>query len=157
MRPLGDQQFNQLHAGVVARADKLGRTNSKDSGGGRSLRKVDILVVVPGQIGDPRLPDEVMFKYEEWFRRTPIGWIRVRYNYNYFDLRAGGRWGLHLHPLPGRGREPEPHMVCVWPGGRGEDRHYAAHEVELVAAHEQFEDHYAEGRPVACLGLTPID
>lgn len=154
MRPLTEQQFNQLYAGLLARADRLGQTHSTDSGGQRSLRKVDITVIVPGQ---PGLRDEVRLNYEEWFRRTTLGWIRVRYNYNYFDLLKGGRWGLHLHPLSGKGSTPVPHMVCVWPDGRGEGAHYAAHEIELVAAHELFENHYALEQPVMCAGLTRID
>lgn len=157
MRPLTDREFNLLYDDMFARADKLGRTSVKVTPPDRPARKVEMTVTVPGQEGDPRLPDEVLFKYEEWFRRTALGWVRVRYNYNYFDIRRGGRWGLHLHPLPGHGRTSGPHMVCVWPDGRGNGKHYGAHEVELRAAHETFVTHYAEDRPVTCVNLVPLD
>ena len=34
---------------------------------------------------------------------------------------------------------------------------YAAHEVELLATHEEFEAQYAAGRRIDCRGLRGID
>jgi hypothetical protein len=55
----------------------------------------------------------------------------------------GGHRGYHLHPLAGRGSVP--HAVCAPPDGSGSGRHYAAREVELLPAHEEFEAQYAAG------------
>lgn len=59
--------------------------------------------------------------------------------------------------IPGSRGTSVPHLVCVLPNGSGEGKHYAAHEVELLAAHDLFEQHHANGRPVSCTGLTRID
>ena len=58
--------------------------------------------------------------------------------------------------IPGSRGTSVPDLVCVLPNGSGEGKHYAAHEVELLAAHDLFEQHYANGRPVSCTGLTRI-
>lgn len=50
-----------------------------------------------------------------------------------------------------------PHAVSVLPGGSGESRHYFAFEVDLLAAHEEFEGQNAAGRPIDCRGLRSID
>jgi hypothetical protein len=112
-------------------------------------------LVAPGQDGEPGIPDDAHFRYKEWWRRSSVGWVLVRYGYDYFDLRNGGHRGYHLHPLAGRG--PVPHAVCVLPDGTGSGRHYAVHEVELLAAHEEFEALYAAGRRIDCRGLRAID
>jgi hypothetical protein len=39
----------------------------------------------------------------------------------------------------------EDALHCVLPNGNGSDRHYAAHEVELLAVREEFEALYAAG------------
>lgn len=156
MRPLSDRAFNQLQVDLLTRLDRLGRTEIVDRGAAGARRRIAIEVTIPGQIGDPRLPDEACFAYEEWWRRSPFGWVRVRYNYNYIDLRHGGRWGYHLHPLPSRPRVAVPHLVCVRPDGTGEGDHFAAYEIDLLAAHDRFEEHYAFDRRIACLGLTRI-
>jgi hypothetical protein len=157
VRPLPDRQFNRLQASLLARLDRLGRTETIDRGSRRGLRTVRITVHVPGQVGEPRLPDEIRLDYEEWYRRTRIGWVRIRYNYNYFDLVHDGRWGMHLHPLPGSGGADVPHLVCIAPDGSGSGRHFASHEVDLLAAHDAFERHYADGRAIVCDGFDPID
>lgn len=157
MRPLPGHAFNQLQADLLARLDRLGRVAAIDRGAAGRRRTLAIEVTVPGQVGDPRLPDLVRLKFEEWWRRSPFGWVRVRYNYNYFDLERGGRWGYHLHSLPGRPRVAVPHQVCVRPDGVGAGRHFAAHEVDLLAALDQFEEHYALDRDISCVGLTRID
>ena len=77
------------------------------------------------------------------------------YDYDFFDLVDGGRRGYHLHPL--RGREPVPHAVCVLPDGSGGGRHYFALEMDLLAAHQEFEGQYAAGRPIEYRGLRSID
>ncbi len=155
MRPLSAHAFNQRRDGLYARFDRLGRVSVRDLGGNTRVRKLVADLVVPGQLGEPSLADEVRFQYQEWWRRSSLGWLRVRYDYDYFDLVDGGRRGYHLHPLDGR--EPVPHAVCVLPDGSGEGRHYFAFEVDLLAAHEEFEGHYAAGRPIDCRGLRSID
>ena len=155
MRPLSGQAFNQRRDGLYARCDRLGRTAVRDLGGHKRDRKLIVDLVVPGQLGEPRLPDEVRFRYQEWWRRSSLGWLRVRYDYDFFDLSRGGRRGYHLHPLGGQ--ESIPHAVCVLGDGSGEGRHYFAFEVDLLAAHEEFEGQYAAGRPIDCRGLRPID
>ncbi len=117
-------------------------------------RKLVLDVLVPGQ-GEP-LSDEVRFRYQEWWRRSPLGWQRIRYDYDYFDLVSGARRGYHLHPLRG-GADVLPHAVCELGSGVGKGRHYAAHEMDLLAAHEEFEAQYASGRPIDCRGLRAID
>ena len=112
-------------------------------------------LVVPGQQGEPSLLDEAHFRYQEWWRRSSVGWALVRYDYDYFDLLSGGYRGYHLRPLAGRGSVP--HAVCVRSDGSCSGRHYAAHEVELLAAHEEFEAPYAAGRRIDCRGLRAID
>lgn len=155
MRPLSAQSFNQRRDGLYARCDRLGRTAVRDLGGTKRDRKLIVDVVVPGQAGEPGLPDEVRFRYQEWWRRSSLGWLRVRYDYDFFDLAAGARRGYHLHPLGGQ--EAIPHAVCVLGDGSGEGRHYFAFEFDLLAAHEEFEAQYAADRPIDCRGLRPID
>ncbi len=157
MRPLSDQAFNERLDGLLDRLDRLGRTQTVAHGSRRPLRKVTVTIAAPGQIGEPSLPDDVRFEYEEWWRRSRLGWVRVRYNYNAFDLARGGHWGLHLHPLDRRRGEPVPHSVCAQPDGSGSGRHFGAYEVDLLAAHEMFERWYASDSPIDCQGLTPLD
>ncbi len=156
MRPLSDRAFNQRRATIVARLDRLGRLDLRDFGERRPVRAVRIDLAAPGQIDNPALVDDARFRYEEWFRRSGREWVRVGYNYNYFDLARGGWRGYHLHPLPGS-EEPVPHAKCVLADGTGTQRHYEAHELELLAAHDEFEAQYASGRPIECRGLRPID
>jgi hypothetical protein len=155
VRLLSPHAFNQRRDDLFARLDRLGRVDLSDLGSNTRVRKLEADLVVPGQEGDPRLPDELHLRYEEWFRRVDVGWLRVRYNYAYFDLARGGRRGFHLHPL--RGREAVPHAVCVLPDGTGEGRHYEAFEVDLLAVHEEFEGQYARGAAIECAGLRSID
>lgn len=155
MRPLSSRAFNQRRDDIYSRFDRLGRVELQDLGGNTTTRKLVVDVVVPGQVGEHRLPDDARFRYQEWWRLTQLGWIRVRYDYDYFDLRSGGRRGYHLHPLSGS--EPMPHVVCVLPDGSGAGRHFEAVEVDLVAAHEEFEAQYADGRSIDCRGLRSID
>ena len=155
MRPLSAHAFNQRRDGLFARLDRLGRADARDLGTNKRIRMIFADLVIPGQVGEPRLLDEVRFHYQEWWQRSALGWLRVRYDYDYFDLVNGGRRGYHLHPL--LGREPIPHAVCVLPNGSGEDRHYFAYEVDLLAVHDEFEGQYAAGRPIDCRGLRPID
>lgn len=78
----------------------------------------------------------------------------VRYTYDFFELVLGGRRGYHLHPLIGN--EPVPPAVCVLPDGTGQGLHYEAYEVDLLAAHDEFETQYAAGRPIDCRGLRSL-
>ncbi len=155
MRPLSSRAYNQRRDELFGRCDRLGRVDLHDLGEHRRVRKLVIDVIIPSQEGEPRLPDEAHFRYQEWWRRSSVGWVRFRYDYDYFDLRDGGRRGCHLHPLAGRG--PIPHAVCVLPDGTGRGRHYEAHEVELLTAHEELEAQYTAGGPVDCRGLRAID
>ena len=155
MRPLSSGAWNRRRDDLFARMDRLGRVELRDIGASGPVRKLVIDLVAPGLEGQPSLPDEARFRYQEWWRRSSLGWVLVRYDYDYFDLLGGGRRGYHLHPLAGRG--PVPHAVCVPPDGSGSARHYAAHEVELLAAHEEFEAQYAAGRRIDCRGLRAID
>ncbi len=155
MRPLSAHAFNQRRDGLCARFDRLGRASGRDLGEKTRVRKLVVDLLVPGQLGEPRLPDEVRFRYQESWRRSSLGWLRVGYDYDFFDLLDGGRRGYHLHPL--NGPEPVPHAVCVLPDGSGEGRHYFAFEMDLLAVHEKFEGHYAAGRPIDCRGLRSID
>jgi hypothetical protein len=135
--------------------DRLGRVDLHDLGANMRVRTLVVDLVAPGQEGEPRLPDEARFRYQEWWRRSSVGWVLVRYDYDYVDLVVGGRRGYHLHPLAGRGSVP--HAICVRPDGGGSGRHYAAHEIELPAAHEEFEAQYAAGQHIDCRGLRAID
>ncbi|HSW43555.1 MAG TPA: hypothetical protein VLM76_13700 [Patescibacteria group bacterium] len=155
MRPLKAHAFNQRRDGLYARLDRLGRVSVRDLGANRRVRKLVMDLIVPGQLGESRLPDEARFRYQEWWRRSSFGWFRVGYDYDFFDLVDGGRRGYHLHPLDGR--EPVPHAVCVLPDRSSEGRHYFAFELDLLAVHEEFEDQYAAGRPIDCRGLRSID
>lgn len=155
MRPLSPAAFNRRRDDIHARLDRLGRLSLEDLGSRRPVRRLVAVLLVPGQEGDPRLHDEARFRYQEWWRRSRVGWLRVRYDYDYFDLLAGARRGYHLHPLGGD--EAVPHAVCVLPDGSGLGQHFEAYEVELLATHEEFEAQYAAGRPIDCRGLRPID
>ena len=152
MRPLSARAFNQRRDGVYARLDRLGRVDFQDLGANREVRKILADLLAPG-LG-PGWPDDARFRYQEWWRRSALGWVRVRYDYDYFNLLNGGRRGYHLHPLGGR--EAIPHAKCVLPDGTGASRHYEAHEVDLLAAHEEFEAQYASGRPIDCRDLRPL-
>ncbi len=118
------------------------------------MRSLAIATVAPGLTEDAGLPDEARFSYQEWWRSSSLGWVRVRYDYDYLDLVHGGHRGYHLHPLRA---ESTPHAVCVTPDGTGEGRHYDAHEVDLLAVHDEFEAQYAAALPIDCRGLRPID
>ena len=154
MRPLSPQSYNERLDDLYSRFDRLGRVVLQDMGSNKLTRKLAVDVVVPGQ-GEP-LPDEVRFRYQEWWRRSSLGWQRIRYDYDYFELFSGARRGYHLHPLKG-GAAALPHAVCEPAGRVGAGRHYAAYEVDLLAAHEEFEAQYASGRPIDCRGLRAID
>ena len=155
MRPLSSRAFNQRRDDLYSRFDRLGRVELQDLGARATVRKLVVDVVVPGQVGESGLPDEAHFRYREWWRLTQLGWVRIRYDHDYLDLRAGGRRGYHLHPLSGS--EPTPHAVCVLPDGGGAGHHFEAVEVDLLAAHEEFEAQYADGRSIDCRGLRSID
>jgi hypothetical protein len=153
VRPLSSQTFNQRRDDLYARLDGLGRVSVLDRGSSTASRKLVLDLAVPGQV--EVLPDEARFRYQEWWRRSPLGWQRIRYDYDYFDLVRGARRGYHLHPLRS-GAAAVPHAVCER-GGAGGGRHYAAYEVDLMAAHDEFEAQYGSGRPIDCRGLRPID
>jgi hypothetical protein len=155
VRPLTPHAFNQRRDGLYARLDRLGRVDLRDSGANRAVRRLVADAVAPGQRDDLALPDEARFRYQEWWRRATFGWVRLRYDYDFFDLIGGGRRGYHLHPLGGT--EPVPHGACVLPDGSGTGRHYEAYEVDLLAAHDEFEAQYAAGRSIDCRGLRAID
>ena len=152
MTLLSPHAFEQRLIQLETRLDHLGRTTITVGGGKhRTTRSV---AIAPGVAG---LPDLARFAYEEWFRRLTDGsLLRVRYNYNYFDLVAGAHRGYHLHAIrPGAG--PVPHAKCAAGDGIGDPaEHYFAYEVDLWAAHDEFERQYAAGQPIDCRGLTAL-
>lgn len=152
MTLLSRHSFEQRLTGIEARLDRLGRTTTHVSG--KRHRKLRIECLAPGVSG---LPGLARFKYEERFLGLESGFVRVRYDYDYFDLASGGWRGYHLHALPGGG-EPLPHAKCVGADGSGDpDAHYFAYEVDLLAAHDEFEALYASEAVLSCKGLTRID
>jgi hypothetical protein len=155
VRPIDIRAFNQRRDRLYARLGRLGRLGFTDVGGDRRVRKLVADLLSPGYEVELGLPDQVRFRYQEWWRRSSLGWVRVRYDYDFFDLLHGGGRGYHLHPLIGN--EPVPHAVCVLPDGAGEGVHYDAYEVDLLAAHEEFEKQYAASRPIDCGGLPVLD
>ncbi|HEX7591772.1 MAG TPA: hypothetical protein VF375_07460 [Candidatus Limnocylindrales bacterium] len=154
MRPLSAQAYNQRRDDLYSRFNRLGRVELQDLGSSLATRKLVIDVFVPGQAD--AIPDEAHFRYQEWWRRSALGWQRIRYDYDYFDLAGGARRGYHLHPLR-VGEAAIPHAICEPADGAGAGRHYTAHEVDLLAAHEEFEAQYASGRPIDCRGLRTVD
>jgi hypothetical protein len=156
VRPLGPHAYSQRLATIIARLDALGVLEVVDRGAQGAVRRLTIDLLAPGQREIPELPDEARFHYEEWFSRVSgASWIRVRYQYNYFDVGRGGWRGHHLHPLESGG-DPVPHAKCVLADGSGRDRHFAAYEVDLLAAHDEFELLYASGQAIDCRGLRAI-
>jgi hypothetical protein len=154
VRPLSSQAYNQRRDDLYSRFDRLGRVLLQDLGSNRATRKLVVGLFVPGQVES--IPDEAHFRYQEWWRLSPLGWQRIRYDYDYFDLVTGERRGYHLHPLEA-GAAAVPHAIFEEAGGVGAGRHYTAFEVDLLAAHEEFEAQYASGRPIAPRGLRAID
>jgi hypothetical protein len=156
VRPLSSQAFNRRRDDLYSRFDRLGRVSLQDLGSNKDTRKLVVDLFVPG--GVDSILDEAYFRYQEWWRRSPLGWQRIRYDYDYdyFDLVGGSRRGYHLHPL-NAGAAAVPHAVYELSGGLGSGRHYAAYEVDLLAAHEEFEAQYASGRAIDHRDLRAID
>ena len=152
MTLLSPHAFEQRLVQLETRLDHLGLATISVSG--TRHRQIRAVAIAPGVAG---LPDLARFAYEEWFRRlSDRSLLRVKYNYNYFDLAAGASRGYHLHELsPGAG--PVPHAKCAAPDGTGDpNAHFFAYEVDLWAAHDEFERQYASGQPIDCRGLTPL-
>ncbi len=152
MRLLSSQAFNRRRDGVYARLDRLGRVDCQDLGADREAGKLLADLVPPDQ--DPGWPDEARFQYQERWRRSAPGWVRVRSDCDHCDLLNGGRRGYHFHPLGGR--EAIPHATCVRPDGTGASRPSEAHQVDLLAVHEEFEAQDASGGLIDCRGLRPL-
>lgn len=152
MSLLSTHAFDQRVAQLRTRLDVLGTTMVTISG--TRHRKIVAEAIAPGVVG---LPDLARFAYEEWFRRLGDGnLLRVRYNYNYFDLAAGGWRGYHLHAVAPE-RDLVPHAKCVGGDGSGDQKaHYFAYELDLWAAHDEFELHYMAERAISCRGLSRI-
>jgi len=153
MTLLSAHGFEQRVAQLGTRLDQLGTTAIEISG--TRNRKLVAESVAPGV---PGLPELARFRYEEWFRGLRDGgFVRVRYNYNYFDLSAGGSRGYHLHELA-PGGVYQPHAKCVGADGSGDEaEHYFAYEIDLWAAHDEFEAQYMAERAIVCRGLTRLD
>ena len=150
MTLLSPHAFEQRLAQLETRLDHLGITTINLSG--RKHRTIRAVAVAPGVAG---LPEVARFAYEECFRRLSDGsLLRVKYAYNYFDLAVRAWRGYHLHEIrPGAG--PVPHAKCVVEGGAGDPlAHYFAYEVDLWAAHDEFERQYASGQAIDCRGLS---
>jgi hypothetical protein len=150
---LSPHGLEQRIAQLGTRLDQIGATTI-DVSGARN-RKLVANSVAPGV---PGLPELARFSYEEWFRGLRDGgFMRVRYHYNYFDLSAGGWRGYHLHELA-PGGDYQPHAKCVGADGSGEEAaHYFAYEIDLWAAHDEFEAQYMAERAIECRGLPRLD
>jgi hypothetical protein len=155
MRPLSARAFNQRRDDLYARLNRLGRVILDDRGGAEEIRNLEIKVFIPGQEGFLSFPDEVFLHYQEWWQQSSLGWILVRYDYDFFHLIDNSRRGYHLHQLGGI--EIIPHLHCVPPGAiDDDDTHYEYYEVDLFEAHEEFERYYTEGTKLNCRGLRKI-
>jgi hypothetical protein len=100
------QAFNQRRDSLYARLDRLGRVELEDLGADREVRKLLGDLAAPGQ--DLGWPDEARFQYQEWWRRSAPGWVRVRYDYDYADLLNGGRRSCRRNAPPNRSRIAAP-------------------------------------------------
>ena len=152
MTLLSPHAYEQRVIQLETRLDHLGLTSITLSG--TRHRHIRAVAIAPGVAG---LPDLARFAYEEWFLwLSGQSLVRVKYNYNYFDLAAGASRGYHLHELsPGGG--PVPHAKCASLDGIGDpNAHYFAYEVDLWAAHDEFERQYAAGQPIDCRGLIAL-
>jgi hypothetical protein len=111
---------------------------------------LEIKVFIPGPKNRFSFLDEVFLHYQEWWQISSLGWVRTRYDYDYFNLIDHSRRGYHLHQLSGS--EMTPHLHCVGPGKIDDGLHYEAFEVDLLEAHEEFEEYYALDTTVDCRG-----
>jgi hypothetical protein len=59
VRPLSSRAFDQRRDDLFSRLDRLGRIDLRDLGANRRVRKIVGDLVIPGQVGESRLPDEV--------------------------------------------------------------------------------------------------
>lgn len=59
MRPLSSRAFNQRRDDLFSRLDRLGRVDLRDLGSNKRARKIVAGLVIPGQVSEPGLPDEV--------------------------------------------------------------------------------------------------
>ena len=152
MTLLSPHAFEQRLIQLETRLDHLGTTTIGLSGG--KHKAIRAVAVAPGVSG---LTDLARFAYEEWFRRLADGsLLRVKYNYNYFDLAEGASRGYHLHEIKSGGG-PVPHAKCAAGDGLADpDAHYFAYEIDLWAAHDEFERHYASGQSIDCRGLIAL-
>lgn len=145
-----DHAFEQRKATALAILDDLGPTHDEDSGKLSEIRRFGVELDAPGAPFEPL----ARFRYFEWWTRDGRGWLRGRYQYDYFDRSARGRLAYHRHDLPGGSNEL--HLHCEPSGGRRLARHFRAYEVDLLEAHEEFAALYLGGRPIDCAGLRPL-
>jgi hypothetical protein len=147
---LGQHRFEQRKTTVLSILDHLGDVELVDAGRGRRDRRLRFTVAAPGH----GLPDEAAFIYAEWYRRASRGWRLTRYQYDYVDLRRGGRFGYHWHAL--RRRSPVHHAHCEEHLGAAVSPHYRAYELSLLEAHEEFARLYAAEAQIDCSALRPL-
>lgn len=150
MTDLGQHRFEQHKTTILAILDHLGDVELVDSGRGRRDRRLGFAVTAPGH----SLPEQAAFMYSEWYHRVARGWRLTRYQYDYIDVRRGGRFGYHWHAL--RRRSPVYHAHCEEQLGAPASAHYRAYELSLLEAHEEFARLYAADAPVDCSGLRPL-
>ena len=156
MRLLSTQGLNQHFVDVYSRLDGVGRLDFKMNPSGRSsARKLEIDLFIPGFEDPSEFSDEVQFRYQEWWHQSSLGWLKVRYDYDYFSLLDYSRRGYHLHPL--KSKSSVPHQICIRSDGSGTGYHYEALEVDLLEVHKEFEVLYESNTPIDCRYLKRID
>jgi hypothetical protein len=156
VRPLSPQALNQHFDDIYTRLVDSGRIDFQDNlSKNNQLRKLVVDLFLPGLEDFLLIPDQAQLRYQEWWEFSSAGWVRFRYDYDYFSLLDQRRRGYHLHPLGGR--IGVPHQICVRSDGQGHGRHYEAFEVDLLAVHEEFEKTYARDEEFDCRYLKSLD
>lgn len=150
MTDLGLHRFEQRKTTILSILDQLGDVELVDSGRARRDRRLRFALAAPGH----GLSDEAEFIYTEWHRRVSRGWRLTRYQYDYLDVRRGGRFAYHWHAL--KRRSPIHHAHCEGRLGAATNPHYRAYELSLLEAHEEFARLYAADRRVDCSALRPL-
>lgn len=150
MTDIGQHRFEQRKTTVLTVLDHLGEVEVIDSGRARRDRRLRFAVAAPGH----GLPDEAGFVYVEWYQRVSRGWRLIRYQYDYFDRRRGGRFAYHWHAL--RRRAAVHHAHCEETFGAAVSPHYRAYELSLLEAHEEFVALYAADASIDCSALRPL-
>lgn len=151
----GDLTLQQLHqwratleAKFAVDGDLTVTTNPRRTG----YHEFEILV--PGY----GLPLQAKIVHREFYSRSGDRWHLARYTYHLAEYARGGEFGYHWHPLAGahRGRGSIFHIVCDRAGG-GARRHFRAHQMGILEAHEALMQRVASDHPIDCAGLYRLD